>query len=117
MDKINLEKFRQAIAFAQAGRREEAHNILTDLQKTNPADVNVNALKSPSTRFDEVHATLKNAYSQFGTISSFALDSLTQNKAASNAVEVLKRLDEGRKQLEQGKADLKTLSQNYSKSR
>jgi hypothetical protein len=66
-------------------------------------------------RFDKVHATLANAYSSMSTTSAFAFETLNQQKYTNNLSEILLRLDNTRRLLEQGKADLKTLLATFSK--
>lgn len=71
------------------------------------------ALKNPSNRFDGPYNTLLRAYSNLATTSKFAFDSINQHQMVANQVETSTRLDEGRKLLEQGKAELKNTAQQY----
>lgn len=72
------------------------------------------ALKNPSGRFESAYNALATAYSNLGTTSSFAFESINQHKMVANQAEVATRLDNGRKLLEQGKAELKSLVQQYA---
>lgn len=58
---------------------------------------------------------LASAYNSLGSASAFASDTLNQKRYTNNLSEMLTRLDSGRKLLEQGKADLKTLLATFSK--
>lgn len=71
------------------------------------------ALKDPSNRFDGPYNTLLRAYSSLGTTSSFSFEAINQHTMVANQAETARRLDEGRKLLEQGKAELKSVAQQY----